>query len=281
MLARQLVFELGPELLPVELKLDATPLLAETALMTGMFSRSKMLIFELLAGGTFKLVLLEFEGTLRLVLLEFALLIPLCFALCSRLLDRDETGEVLRGGRSVRSGYPYANGPQFAAAAAGGLLRDGTGVDPGRGPRAPFAGAFDFSFADFNECSEEVIDTVSSCCCSAPSASGEPITITSSEEEGNVDRLKVLLLLFPKLNFHFDGFFTIAGEIVAVGEGAGGATAETGTDVCTGGGLGLEGDDKDEAEEASTEVNDGTLLEISEPDGVLNTGNDGGRPVDD
>ncbi len=96
-----------------------------------------------------------------------------------------------------------------------------------------------------------------------------------------MDRLKVLLLLFPKLNFHFDGFFTIAGEIVAVGEGAGGATPETGTAVCTGEGLGLEGDDKDEAEEASTEVNDGTLLETSEPDGVLNTGNDGGRPVDD
>ncbi len=47
-----------------------------------------------------------------------------------------------------------------------------------------------------------------------------------------------LLLSYP--HFHFDGFSTIAGSFVLVGEGAGGATVETGTDVvCAGDSLGL------------------------------------------
>lgn len=94
-----------------------------------------------------------------------------------------------------------------------------------------------------------------------------------------MERLRVLLL-FPKLNFHFDGFFTIAGEIVAVGEGAGGGTEEADMDVCTGEGLVLVGDE-DEAALESMVVNEGTLVEASDPDGVLNTGKDGGSPDDD
>ena len=39
--------------------------------------------------------------------------------------------------------------------------------------------------------------------------------------------------------------------------------------------------DEEVVELASMEVNDGTLVELSDPEGVLNTGKVGGRPDDD